>query len=443
MSNSSRIQTANLSRETRTEVVAGYAIIGVFFGVLLGWAAFIPLSSAAIAPGIIRVQGFSKTIQHLEGGIVRGLNVSDGDEVSRGQVLIKLDDIQIKTEFEMLQAQLIVTTARESRLFAEFSGKEKISFPEWLYEKLLDKTSEAMVAKAIKRQMELFDTRTGILNNQLEIYNTRLKESKNQIHELQGGVAALTKQMGIVSDELKKTHEYLKKGWVTQRDIFKLQEGNAGIEANIKDKQAQLASVQEQIGQLQYQKNELKISRVNEASQQLRETRDRVIELTHLMSQARDKLNRTSIRAPIDGVVVNLKTHTIGGVISPGDPLLDVVPNSQNLVIDARVNPKDRDTVQFGQSAEIRFTAFNKRSSIPLKGQVVTISADRLIDEKTNEPYYATQVKLLEDPRRILGESTIFPGMQAEVIIVTGKRTALDYLIRPFLRSFSRALRED
>ena len=245
MSYSGPIQTTNLSQETRTEVVAGYAIIGVFFGVLLGWAAFIPLSSAAIAPGIIRVQGFSKTIQHLEGGIVRRLNVSDGDKVSRGQVLIKLDDIQIKNEFEMLQAQLIVTTARESRLFAEFSGKEKISFPEWLYEKLLDKASEAIVAKTIKRQMELFDTRTGILDNQLEIYNTRLKESKNQIHQLKGGVAALTKQMGIVSDELKKTHEYLKKGWVTQRDIFTLQEGNAGIEANIKDKQAQLAYVQE------------------------------------------------------------------------------------------------------------------------------------------------------------------------------------------------------
>ncbi len=429
----------NFNEETRGLIFRGYLVLGCFIGLLLAWTFFVPLSSAAIAPGFISVDGYSKTIQHLEGGIIRELLVKDGDIVSAGQTIVKLDDTQAKAEYDSLNSQLILSTTRFARLTAEKKQIDQIIFPQWI----LSSRSQPAIENAIFEQKASFSARQAEQREKISIIDGRINQLKNQFSQLKSSLVSQKKLLNIIREELKVNREFLKKGLVTRRDLFKLQNDEATTEIEIKEKQSQLAGIKQQTGQLHQQKKELIASRNTKISVQLQSDQEQIVKLTHQKSKVNDTLSRTVIKAPVSGTVVNMKTHTLGGVIAPGDIILEIVPAGQKLLISAHVEPKDRDIIRPGQLAEVRFTAFSQRALRPIKGKVNVISADRLTDQKTQLPYYLATIELTEDPVKVLNNTPIHPGMQATVMIITGERTAIEYLTKPLFRNFTRAFKEE
>jgi len=435
----SDIDQSSFYQETRRIILLGYLVLGSFISLLLAWTIFVPLSGAAIAPGVVSVDGYSKKIQHLEGGIIRELHVKDGDKVIVGQTLITLNKTQAKEEYESLRTQLILAATRHARLTAEQQQKDKISFPEWV----LAGSSDPVIDNAIHKQTTALLTRQQDHQQKITLIKNRIDRLNNQFDQLTDSLAAQRRQLSIAQDELKHNQEFLQQGLITRRDLFKLTNNEVSIEIQIKEKQSQLAAIKQQISHLQLQKTDLISTRNTLIAQQLQKDQELIVKLTHQLSQTKDTLLRTIITAPVSGTVVNLKKHTIGGVITAGEEILDIVPTGQILLVDAHVEPKDRDIILPGQTAEVRFTAFNQRVLRPVKGKVKVISAKHLTDPTTSLPYYLATIELTEDPAKVLNNTPIYPGMQANIMIITGDRTAMEYLTTPILRRFTRAFRED
>ena len=426
-------------KETRRLILMGYLVLGAFISALLAWTLFVPLSSAAIAPGIVSVDGYSKKIQHLEGGIIKKILVKDGDIVTAGQTLITLDETQSREEYQSLRTQLVLAATRYARLIAEKQDNIDIAFPEWL----LSNQSDPTIKNAINKQNEVLALRRQEHQHKLKILQNRMDRLRNQLLELTGSLGAQKRQLTIIRDELQQNEQFLQQGLITRRDLFKLKNDEIGTEIEIKEKQSQIAAIKQLISQLQLQRSDVISTRDSEISKQLQTDQESIVKLTHLLSKAKDTLTRKTIIAPVSGTIVNLKKHTIGGVIKAGEDILEIVPTGQKLLVDAHVEPKDRDIIQSGQKAEVRFTAFNQRVLRPIKGIVKIISADRLKDPKTQIPYYLAKIELTEDPVKVLNNTSIYPGMQASVMIITGDRTAMQYLTDPILRRFTKAFRED
>ena len=421
-------------RETRW----GYLIILLFFGGIVGWAAVAPLSTAAVAPGIVTVDGNRKTVQHLEGGIVEEILVRDGSRVIAGQPLIALQRVLTETEFNLLQSQRALAAARESRLAAEYEGSDAIVLPPWLQAL----ANQPDIREAIAGQRDIFASRRALLDAQNASFTQELTEVQNELASYRSKAAALHRQRRLVKQEITEYEALAKQGLVTRTQLFSLKRQDAEIEADVSNNEAVIAAAEQRVGQIRTKLQAVANERTNEVAEQLRDTRDKLVEIEHLIGKARDKLERTVIRAPVDGIVVNLQVHTPGGVIQQGQAILDLVPADEKRVVEARVDPKDRDMIQAGQRAEVRFTAFNQRAFRPIPGRVFNISADAIQGPPPDGPFYRARIELLEDPAKTLDGTQIQPGMQADVLIVTGERTALGYFVAPLLRSFSRAMRE-
>ncbi|MCH9696725.1 MAG: HlyD family type I secretion periplasmic adaptor subunit [Gammaproteobacteria bacterium] len=427
----------SLQQRIQTLIRAGYLVLASFLILLFGWSALVPLSTAAISPGVVSVDGYSKQIQHLEGGIITEIAVTDGDHVTAGQTLIKLDDTQVEAEFDKLQSQLILAEARQARLEAEYAGAAQVIFAD-----LMTNTPDFKLQQAINGQRELFQQQRRIIQEKMTNIRERRIRFKQQIQHIKASLSAINKQLSIISNEKRLTEQYVRQGLLTRNDLFTLQSREANILSEIRDKQAELHAVQQDLGVLDSEQEAIRNNRLKEVNQRLQEDRQLMIELQHAISKEQDRLLRTALRAPVNGTVVNLQQHTIGGVIAPGQIIMDIVPEGQSLIIDAKVDPKDRDIVEAGQPAKISFTAFSQRSSRPVDGKVKLISADRITDQVTQTDYFLAKIEITESPESLFKEIPIHPGMQAEVMIVTGERTALNYLITPLQRSFSRAFVE-
>jgi HlyD family type I secretion membrane fusion protein len=253
----------------------------------------------------------------------------------------------------------------------------------------------------------------------------------------------LLRSEDLVRQELAQYLSLQEKGLVTRKVIFDLQRNVVDSEAAVSANRVALQSTSQEINDLEMEKSKLTALHLEGISVELDAVRAQLVNLDERLSKTVDTLERTVIRSPTDGVVVNLQVNTVGGVIASGQPLMDIVPNAGKLIVDARVNPIDRDAVRIGQSAEVRFSAFNRRVTEPVQGRVALISADRLTDSVTNENYFQAKIELLENPEDVWNGGSVYPGMQAEVFIVTGSRTALSYLVEPIMKSFNRAFRED
>jgi len=424
---------------SRKHVLLGLAVVALFFGSLLAWAAFVPISSAAIAAGVVGKVGYRKTIQHLEGGIIHDIHIKDGDSVTSGQPLIELENIQSRSDFELLEKQKILATVKEASLIAEQLGHNTVKLPKWLNVELTD----LPVREAIKGQIEASLIATRLHKEQLEIIAQRITRAEQKIGALIRQRTILEKTGEVVREELDKYLSYEKRGLVTRQMGFELKRQLMDNQADYSSNQVAIASTKQEITKLDMGKATLTASHTTKIVKELDIVRDQLVKLDEELSKTKDTLTRTVIRAPIDGEVVNLKVYTIGGVITPGQPLMDIVPSSGNLMIEARVNPMDRDTVRAGQDAEVRFSAFNQRVTEPVRGRVALISADRLIDPVTQEPYFKAIIELLEKPEDVLNGAPVHPGMHADVLIIIGVRTALRYLLDPIMMSFNHAFRED
>ena len=423
----------------KKEISLGFWIIAIFFGSLFGWATFVALPTAAIAPGVVGIEGYRKTIQHLEGGLVHKILVKDGDTVKAGETLVVLDNLRTQSDYELLRKQRITTAAREARLKAEYDRSDDIRFPDWL----TGKRSDSFVRKAISNELDTFHVHRDLYDQQSGILQERITQSKLKISGLEQQITALNKQRRLIAKELTEYRDYAKRGLVTRSQVFSLERQNVQIEADLAETRVSISSTNQDISALQLRLSELAESQTKDVLTELSSARGKLLKIEKEFAKTNDQLSRTNIVAPIDGIVVGLKIHTTGGVIKSGQSIMDLVPSQENLVIEARVDPKDRDTVRVGQKAEVRFTAFNQRATPPVPGKVVHISADRFVDKSSRSGFYNARIELTASPEDILNGESIFPGMQAEVLILTGTRTALSYLIDPISQSFNRSFRED
>ena len=422
----------------RTPVTVGLGAILIFFGIFGGWAALAPLDSAAIAPGIVSVDTSRKTIQHLEGGIVEEILVRDGDQVSAGQILIRLEKTQPEATRDLLKARLITAASREARIIAERDGKKEIEFPEWFE----DEGNQTQTAEAIISQRNIFIARRNAIRGQTAILGQRIAQIDEEIVGLRGEIDSEIRQLALIEEELVGVRELVEKQLTRKSRLLELERRAAEIAGEKSRNEARIARARRQIGETHLQISELGTQMMNEVLVELRDVQSELSDLTERIRAAKDILRRTEIRATLDGTVVGLSVHTAGGVIGPGQALMDIVPSQDRLVIEARIDPSDIDVIQPGLPANIRLTAFNQRDLVPLAGTVTQVSADLLIDERTGLGYYLARVEIDPDQSAVLDDLKLYPGMQAEVMIVTGQDTALNYLLKPIGRTLRRAFRE-
>ena len=413
-------------------------VIGFVLGLGI-WSGFAPLESAAIASGVMESESSRKTIQHLEGGIIRTILVSDGDVVRTGQTLIALDDTRARAEMQSLQGQLWEAMAREARLQAEQQGQEQVSFPAGLETARNESTSAAAV---LAGQRTIFATRRQVVQSQVAVIREKRLQVDKEIEGLKAQETAVGQRAGIAREELDMVATLVNKGLERRPRLLNLEREVADIEGRRGEIAAQISRAGQVISESQATLFKLESDRQNEIAQSLREAQNQVFQLRERLRSAEDQLSRTEVKAPEDGVVTDLRVHTPGGVIGAGAPLMDLVPRQDRLIVTARVRPEDIDVVHPGLNADVHLLPYNQRRIPRLKGTVTHVSADRLIDKRTDQPYYAAKIRV-EDSRIIESGIRIIPGMPTQVYITTGRGTVALYALRPLLDTFNSAFRED
>ena len=422
-------------RSMRGTVLAGSLTALAFFGGLGSWAAFAPLDSAALAPGVVSVASQRKTIQHLEGGIITKILVAEGDRVEAGQALLRLDRTQSRSTLERLRTRHAAAVALDARLTAERDDKAFLL--------QADADQEPALRDALKAEASIFNSRKETLAGQQEIIEQRILQHQKEIVGLTGQMKAESAQLGLVTEELKGLEQLRKQKLVSKQRLIELKRELARLTGSRSRHAAAIARAEQSIAEERLKIVDLRTRRTTEAVAELRDNRSLLLDLEERIQAAEDILQRTHITAPLSGVVVGLKVHTEGGVVAPGEALMDIVPDGEKLMVEARVQPEDIDAVHAGLEADITLTAFSRRNVPPVRGSVVSISADRLTDARSGEPYFLARITLPETPYPGNEALQLYPGMQADVMIVIGERTPLDYLFKPVARSFDRAMRED
>lgn len=418
----------------------GFTVAGVFFGVFGIWAAVASLESAAIAPGQVMVGTNRKVIQHLEGGIVQAILVRNGSQIEEGDPLVELAETQPESTLEMVRVRLRHAAAREARLTSERDGTDTIVFPEWL---IAESKTEPEAAEILAAQQRIFASRREAIDSQTQILRQRIAQYREEITGLTAEITSETRQLKLISDEVQDVQFLVDRGLERRSRLLQLQRQSAAIEGSRARNRALIARAKQSIGETELRILDLSTTLNREVNEELREVQAEVADLWERNKAAEDIMSRTVIRSPVTGTVVNLKLFTPGGVIAPREPLMEIVPIDDDLIVEARVDPGNIDTVQAGMRANVRFTAFTARNVETIEGEVDHVSADALVDERTGASYYSARIVFASDERARLGGLELYPGMPAEVMIVAGERSALSYLVRPLTTSFGRAMRED
>ncbi len=427
-----------LARVVRGPILMGYAAILLFFGGFGAWAAIAPLASAAMAPAVISPDGNRKTIQHFEGGIVREIDVREGDRVHAGQTLLTLEDVGARAEFEELRVRYVHLMTQEARLLAEQAGADAVAPPT-----APNGFDPALFEPALAAQRKLFESRRATLQGQGEILGQRVQELEAKIDGLREAIAAQNEQLALLGQEISGVQTLYDKGLMPLPKLLALKRAQADVRAARATNRASIASDEELIGETRLQLLTMREQWQEKVAEELSQVRADLAGVRSQMPSRADVLTRTVITAPIAGTVMNVRVTTRSGVVKPGEPLLDLVPDDPRLVIDARVKPTDMDIVRAGQRARVLFTAYGQRNLPEIFGRLRSISADRMTDERTGEPYFLAKVEVAPaELHRLAPEIELTPGMPADVMILTGERTLLDYLIRPFIESVTKSFRE-
>ena len=426
-------------RSFQRQATWGLGLIGLVFVGVGGWAAVAPLSSAAIAPGKISVEGDVKTIQHLEGGIVRDIKVRDGDLVAPGQLLLRLDDTQARADRDALDGQIAALDAIATRLEAERDELDALAFDDVL---LAIADVDAEVDEQLATQRRLFETKRDRAQNQEDIELRRIDQKQEEIKGLTSQLAAQRRQAKLIGDELRILRPAAQRGVVPRRDLLERERRAAEIAGEEGRIVAEIARAKQSIAESEVKIIEQKNEALSGATDELQRIQAQLTTLRDERRAAEDILRRVDIIAPRSGVVVGLAVTTPGGVIDPGEDLMQIVPQDENLVVSARISPTDIDAVRSGLVAEVRLLAFNMRRTPTLEAEVKRVSADLFEDDQSGESYYEATIELNAESLAASG-AQLYTGMPVEAMIVTGERTALDYIAEPIFASANRAFREE
>jgi HlyD family secretion protein len=422
---------------TRLPVLIGYAIVLIFIVGLGGWAAFTPLAEAAIAGGLLKVEGTRRTIQHFEGGIVREILVRDGDQVRQGQVLMRLDQPQASQATETLRSQRWAFAAQDARLMAELAGADEIAFPRDLLSATADRAQDAVVG-----QRALFDARRVALNTQMTVLQARVQQFEAQIRSAESQREAQGRMLVLLRAEEDNTARLLSQGLARLPQLLAIQRQVASTQGNIGDIGNQIERSRAQIAEAEREMRRLRDTRTQEVSAELREVRVRLAESEERLRAAEDVSTRMEIVAPENGTVLNSRVFTLGAVVRPGDPIMELVPARDRIIAEVQVQPNDIEVIHPGLVAEIRLPAFKQRTVPYLHGNVIFVASDVTEDERRGIAYYKVQIEIDEDQLKALEGVQLRPGMMVEAMIRTGERSFGRYLLQPVFDSFHRAFRE-
>lgn len=431
------VDVAALAVDDRPVRRIGYLMLLVTFGLFGGWAALAPLDSAALAPGLVTVKSYRKTVQHLEGGIVRELRVHDGDLVKAGDVLLVLDNTQARSEMEAMRSQLIAALELEARLVAE-----RDALPEPLPVATLD-PSDPRAREAHDSEARIFQARRTSLLGEIALQEKSIGQIKEQIRGYTAIVASKQALAASYEEEIVDLRALLAEGYVDKQRLREQERSLSRLQAEIAESQSERARAQVHVDEAQLKILQLKKTFATEVAGLLGDARSKVYELRERLATLQDRDQRTDILAPESGRIIGMTVHTLGAVVSPGTALLDIVPANEELIIEAQVSTLDIDRVAPGRLADIRFSAFKSSTTPVIEGQLVQISADRLVNQDTGTAYYLARVALTDKGRQALGDRALVPGMPVEVLINTGARTLLEYLMQPASNAFARSLIED
>ncbi|ELA6778437.1 HlyD family type I secretion periplasmic adaptor subunit [Vibrio alginolyticus] len=419
----------------RKPILLGVVTLSVFLGGLGYWAATAKLESAAIAYGDLSVLTKRQEIQHLEGGIIEKLYVQEGDLVEKGQLLIQLSKRQAMAKLDSLSGRFIHTLAKENRLSSELDELPTIVWSDDLENiPRVDIVQEAQLV-----QNKIFEARKRFFDSKLSIIEQSISGANLELENLQQTKVIETERLNFIAEEIDSNQALVQKGFSGKSTLLQLKRLAAEVRSTLSQLDRQSLTVRKRLDENLAQIEELKLERLNEIVEELRNTKTEIVAIREEYRSAQDIVARTTINAPISGRVVNMQVFTEKGVIGSGETLLELVPQDDKLLVEARVNPQDIDLVNPGQQAHVRLTALNARTLAPLDGTVLTISADKLSQENQEDFYLARIAISPED----VTKHRLTSGMNAEVLILSEPRTPLSYLIKPITESMNRAFREE
>jgi len=414
----------------------GIGIFVLVFGVFGLWSVLAPIEGAAHGPGVVTVRSNKKLIQHLEGGIVREILAQNGDFVRAGQTLMILDNTQSLAMLEIQNAQYAALKAMEARLLAERDGLTEVVYPE-------DLLSESRRAGAeIAAQNQIFVARRNSLQGVVSVLEQRVSQMQSRVQGLRALHEAKVELAESFTAELNDVRELFAEGFADRNRLRELERNSASLRGDVADLVATISSAEIEIGETRLQILQQEKEFQNEVVRQLGEVQTQLRDVTERMTALRDVVQRTIISAPEDGLINGLQVHTIGGVVPQGQPIAEIVPISDELIVESRISPTDIDRVALNQHAMIRFSSFGNSAPV-IDGTVINISADVVSDQMTGMTFYTARIQVTPEGIEQLQGMTLIPGMPAEVFIQTGSRTFMQYLMKPFSNALARSFIED
>jgi HlyD family type I secretion membrane fusion protein len=428
----------------RREGRRGLIVAGLFFGVVLGWAALTPLDAGAVAQGVVAVSGSRQLVQHRSGGVVTRLPVSEGQVVKQGDVLVQISDPELVAVERGMTGEAVTLLAQRARLQSERDGRSIIAAPAEFAS--LPEGDQALAAEAMRGQRLLFSARRTSLYGQQDILNQRILQNRAQIGAFHEQITSNREQKRLIGDELDGLKGLSERGYVPINRVRAVERASAELQGNLGALQGEVAKTHESIGETRYQIVSLRKQLLENVATELRDVQLRLDELQPKLIAAREQLAHSLVRAPATGTVVGMTIHTVGGVAAPGATLMEIVPRDKALVIDAKTSPTDADDLTIGMETQVRFNSLQERNLPELHGKISKVSADSFEDERSGIRYFKIEVIVplteLAKIKAVRGDIGIRAGLPADVLVPLRKRTALSYLTEPLTHMFWLAGRE-
>jgi HlyD family secretion protein len=425
-------------RSIRYHVVAGIGVVIILVGGVGGWASNAPISGALIAPGALVVDSNVKKVQHPTGGVVGEVRVRDGDRVSAGDVVVRLDETVTRANLAIVTKGLTELYARKARLAAERDGAYSVPMPK----ELAANADSPDVAEAMSSERKLFDLRRTARSGQKAQLTQRVAQLQEEIIGVTAQQKSKTQEIVLINRELSGVKDLWEKKLVPLNRLTQLEREATRLDGERGQLIAAGAQAKGKIAETELQIIQIDQDLGSEVAKEMREIDGKIGEFVERKITAEDQLKRIDIRAPQDGFVFQSTVHTIGGVITAGDAIMMIVPAADNLMAEAKVDPKDIDQLQLGQSVVLRFSAFNQRTTPELNGTLTRISADASSDQRTGQSFYVIRVAMSAEEIGRLGDVKLTPGMPVEAYVQTGERTMISYLMKPLHDQLMRAFRE-
>ncbi len=428
----------NTDKSLRRIQIAGYASMLAMVGTLGAWSVMANLNAAVIAPATIVVESYSKKVQHRDGGIVERILVKDGDRVEQGQDIVVLDPTETKSELGILDGLLDELLVKRARLEAQRDGQTAMALPT----ELVAREKDAKMAGIIAGQRKLLVSVLESVSGKKQQYTQQIEQLNEQISGIDAQADSKKRQVKLIEGELVNLRKLQKDGLVPINRVLTMEREEASLDGQLGELQANRASAQARIGEVNVQVLQIDEELRTQTLTELREAEGKITELSERRIAASSRLGRMVIKAPITGTIYQSAIHTEGGVVGPGETLMLLVPEGDDLVLQAQVQPQDIDDIHENQAARVRFPSFNSRLTPEIGATVFQVAADTTKQDQNTPPFYAVRLKITADELKKLGTNQLKPGMSAEAFIQTKARSPFDYFVRPLLDNFAHAFRE-